>query len=168
MSSFQLPNTFGVFLVLEILAAPFGYEGAGAIMNRQWDRAAVAYAIALPLALGGLLALGVPVLGSGLTATIGSFLINWLRPLSNPYFIVLLLVGVLMWIRYSKPIQQLLAREQTPEQLAALRARCQRSPLANIRLSRNPRDTNWLRRFCYCLAKSLAEINAILIFAAMN
>jgi hypothetical protein len=101
MFNLQLPNTFGVFLVLEILAAPFGYEGAGAIMNRQWKRAVVAYAIALPLAVGGLLALGVPILGTELTGVIGSFLISWLRPLSNPYFIVLLLVGLLVWIRFS-------------------------------------------------------------------
>jgi len=98
MSSLQLPNTFGVFLVLEILAAPFGYEGASAIMNRQWKRAGAAYVIAVPLAVAGLLALGVPIFGKDLTVTIGSSLTSWLRSLSNPYFVVLLALLDLAWL----------------------------------------------------------------------
>jgi hypothetical protein len=103
----QLPNTFGVFLVLEILAAPFGYEGASAIMNRQWRRASVAYAIALPLAVAGLIALGVPILGKDLTVAIGSFLADWLLPLSNPYFIVFLAFLVLAWLGGDRFVQRI-------------------------------------------------------------
>src|ERR1700738_4542909 len=94
----ELPNTVGVFLVLEVFAAPFGYEGASAIMNRQWARAIAAYLIAVPLAAGGLLALGVPILGQSWTASLRPLLIHWLTPLSNPYLIFLLLLFVLFWI----------------------------------------------------------------------
>jgi hypothetical protein len=73
----NLPNTFGVFLVLEILAAPFGYEGAAALMNRQWVRGAIAYLIALPLGAAGLMTLGVPILGHDLTQAIRIFLTEW-------------------------------------------------------------------------------------------
>jgi hypothetical protein len=87
----NLPNTFGVFLVLEILAAPFGYEGAAALMNGQWVRGTIAYLIALPLGAAGLMAFGVPILGHDLTQAIRIFLTEWLLPLtSNPFLVVFL------------------------------------------------------------------------------
>jgi hypothetical protein len=98
MLNFQLPNTVGVFFVLELFAVPFGYEGASAIMSRQWVRAIVAYLIAIPLAVGGLLALGIPIVGQSSAASIGRLLVRWLGPLSNPYLILLLLVLVLFWL----------------------------------------------------------------------
>ena len=94
-----LPNTVGVFLVLELFAVPFGYEGASAIMNQQWGRAFTAYLIAVPIAVGGLLVIGVPILGKNLTGSIGSVLAAFLSPLSSPYFVVLILIGVLFWLR---------------------------------------------------------------------
>src|SRR2546430_2567060 len=95
----NLPNTFGVFLVFEILAAPFGYEGATALMNRQWVRGTIAYLIALPLGAVGLMALGVPILGHDLTQAIRIFLTEWLLPLtSNPFLVVFLLTLVLTWL----------------------------------------------------------------------
>jgi hypothetical protein len=105
MSSFQLPNTFGVFLVLEIFAAPFGYEGAAATMSGHWKRACGAYAIALPLSVGGLLALGLPIFGNGPSAAIAGFLAGWLRPLTNPYLIVLWFVVSLAWIGGDRFVQ---------------------------------------------------------------
>jgi hypothetical protein len=94
----DLPNTVGVFIVLELFAVPFGYEGASAIMNRQWGRAFTAYLLGLPIAVGGLLVIGVPVLGSHLTGAVGGSLFGFLKPLSNPYFVVALLIGVLVWL----------------------------------------------------------------------
>src|SRR6202034_2176516 len=109
MPNFQLPNTFGVFVVLEVLAAPFGYEGAAAIMNKEWKRATCAYALALPLAIGGLLALGLPILGNDLSAKIAAFLAQWLRPLATPYLIVLWVLVALAWIGGDKFLKRIRA-----------------------------------------------------------
>src|ERR1700683_2006141 len=95
----SLPNTFGVFVVLEILATPFAYDGASALMDREGKKALGAYAISLPTAAAGLIVLGIPILGHDLTTAIGSFLFISLRPVAaNPYAWIALWLLALCWI----------------------------------------------------------------------
>ena len=54
-SSFQI--VLGVFV--DLIAAPFCYEGCSALMNRQWLRAIIAYLVGIPLALVGLSIVGI-------------------------------------------------------------------------------------------------------------
>jgi hypothetical protein len=99
MLNLQLPNTFGVFLVLELFAVPFGCEGAAALMEKQWAKGIIAYLIATPLAAGGLIVLGVPLLGHQLTPSVEGALFAWLKPLANPFILAAVLIGILFWIR---------------------------------------------------------------------
>jgi hypothetical protein len=134
----ELPNTVGVFLVLEFFAVPFGYEGAAALMNEQWAKAVKAYLIGVPIALSGLIALGIPILGYRLSPSVGTFLVDWLRPLSNPFVVVVFLVGALVWVRWSggEPRLTALAPLATSrswpalsrEQIASLRIQIAKAP----------------------------------------
>lgn len=99
MPNSQLPNTLGVFVVLEILVIPFVSEGSAALLRRQWSRMLAAYALSLLLGAAGLIVLGVPMLGYNLTPSVELFLLTWLRPIvSNPYFWVFLISFALVWI----------------------------------------------------------------------
>lgn len=110
----NLPNTVGVFIVLEVLAAPFGYEGCTALMNREWWRAVVAYLIALPLSIVGLLILGIPVLGRRWTGVTDTFLIHWLLPLSSPYLVIIVPISVLIYFFHQKIARMIASVRSVP------------------------------------------------------
>lgn len=92
----------GIFI--DILAAPYCYEGSTALMAKQWVKAGVAYAIGLPLAWIGLSVAGIlpPLLGTAVG--------DYIRPIaSDPRWWFALLLFTLVWIGGSKAIEKIKA-----------------------------------------------------------
>jgi hypothetical protein len=80
----------GIFV--DLISAPFCYEGCAALMNKQWGKAISAYIVGIPLALIGLSIVGIIPVSS-----------SWVTPIVEPlatdgrWWLVVLLF-VLLWI----------------------------------------------------------------------
>jgi hypothetical protein len=80
----------GIFV--DLIAAPFCYEGCTAVMNKEWGKAIGAYIVGIPLALIGLSIVGIIPVSSA-----------WVTPIVEPlatdgrWWLVVLLF-VLLWI----------------------------------------------------------------------
>jgi hypothetical protein len=81
----------GVFI--DLLAAPFCYEGSTALMAKQYGKAAVGYGIGIPLALIGLAVAGV------FGARHGTSTAEWIYPVaSDPRWWIAVLFLALLWL----------------------------------------------------------------------
>ena len=80
----------GIFV--DLISAPFCYEGCAALMNKEWGKAISAYIVGIPLALIGLSIVGIIPVSSA-----------WVTPIVEPlasdgrWWLVVLLF-VLLWI----------------------------------------------------------------------
>jgi hypothetical protein len=117
----------GVFV--DLIAAPFCYEGCAALMNRQWGRAISAYVVGLPLALIGLSIVGIIPIPTA-----------WVIPIVEPLatdgrWWLFVLLSVLIWIGGPNFVQRIM----TAWRKVGFRPRI---VFANAALDRNKWDHN--------------------------
>jgi hypothetical protein len=92
----------GVFV--DLVAAPFCYEGCAALLNKQWLRAIIAYIVGIPLALVGLSIVGI------ISASYTSWVIPIVQPLAlDARWWLLVLVFVLLWIGGPRLVERIRA-----------------------------------------------------------
>jgi hypothetical protein len=81
----------GIFV--DLLAAPFFYEGTAALMSKLWIKAFIAHAIGIPAALIGLTVFG--VFGNTYRTAVAA----WIYPVAaDPRWWILVLLFALLWI----------------------------------------------------------------------
>src|SRR5690349_21600850 len=85
-----------IALLMDLLAAPYFYEGGSAAMNKQWSKAITAYLIGFVPAVISLLVFG--ALWTPLRTSWGIALIRWMQPLNDVRWIVIILLASLLWL----------------------------------------------------------------------